>query len=184
MTLAFDITKSAFVPPIHVGAARSTKPSQPLILTCMGEVEHIEDDPALGIWWQHETRNVARCGSVAEAIASVPLARAAGKFASEVGEAPGFVPRLLVILDQDQRLVLAGELCPAEIRWCAPVTSDAEARQIVLEASRVRAQASYETGCDKFSAAKDLRHQATLLEGRLVDPFWRDEVRCVLKEMA
>lgn len=64
-----------------------------------------------------------------------------------------------------------------KLRWCEPVSGNAEARRIVREASRIRAEASYQTSCDNFGAAKDLRHKAGVLEGRLVDPFWRDEVK-------
>lgn len=182
MTVAFDLQKSAALPPVYVGAVAAIPPGQPLTITCAGEVQHVEDDPALGTWWQQQTLTVGHCASIAEAIAFASYAVEHGGVPLGDHEALGFSPRLFVILDRDLRLVLAGEICTSDIRWCAPVASDTEARQVVEFASRIRAEASYEMGWDNYSTAKRLRHEASVLEGRLVDPFWRDEVRRALKE--
>lgn len=182
MTVAFDIPQSGALPPVHIGRGIGTAPALPLVLTCVGEIEHTEDDPALGTWWQQRTLMICRCRSIADAIAFAGLAAARGDFARD-DAGGGFTPQLFVILDSDRRLVLAGEVSCLKICWCEPVSGDTEARGIVREASRIRAEASYETGCDNFGAAKDLRRKAGVLEGRLVDPFWRDEVRRVLREV-
>jgi hypothetical protein len=81
-------------------------------------------------------------------------------------------PQLLAILDRDERLVLAGAASDHAVAWCHPVTSAAEARGVVTEASQLRAQAGRATawGAD---LAQRLRHRADLLDGRLVDPLWR-----------
>lgn len=181
MTIAFDIPQFSALPPFHPGRAIGTAPALPLVLTCVGEIEHTEDDPALGTWWQQHTLVVCRCRSIADAIAFAGLAAARGDFAGD-NAAGGFTPQFFVILDSDRLLVLAGEVSCLKIRWCEPASDDTEARQIVRKASRIRAEASYETGCDNFGAAKDLRQKAGVLEGRLVDPFWRDEVRRFLRK--
>jgi hypothetical protein len=57
------------------------------------------------------------------------------------GIAPDTSPQLLAILDRDARLVLAGAASDYAVAWCNPVTSAAEARGVVTEASQLRAQA-------------------------------------------
>ncbi len=84
-----------------------------------------------------------------------------------------FVPQFVAVTDAVHGLVLAGKVRAGGVFWCRPVANDVEARQVVMEASRLRAQASAicERGDD---AAPDvLRKRARALEGRLVDPFWR-----------
>jgi hypothetical protein len=55
--------------------------------------------------------------------------------------APDAAPQLLAILDRDERLVLAGAASDHAVAWCHPVSSPAEARGVVTEASQLRAQA-------------------------------------------
>lgn len=86
---------------------------------------------------------------------------------------PGFQPRLAVIEDRSHGLVLAGAIRARVILWQPPVASDAEARRIVTEASRLRGQAFAADGRGDRKTAGTLRDQASLLEARLVDPFWR-----------
>ncbi|MCL4068913.1 hypothetical protein M3484_20340 [Pseudomonas sp. GX19020] len=181
MTVAFNLTEFALPPRVVVGDISIARPG-PLTVTCIGEVRHMEDDPALGPWWQQKTVTLGRCASIAEAISFISLAVARGDIAMEEGEALDFAPILFVILDRDKRLVLAGEMSGADVEWCDPVASDGEARQVVEAASRIRAEASYEAGWDNFSTAKGLRHKASVLEGRLVDHAWREEVRRILRE--
>ena len=82
-------------------------------------------------------------------------------------------PQLLAILDRDERLVLAGAASDHAVAWCHPVTSAAEARGVVTEASQLRAQAGRATAWGEPDLAQRLRHRADLLDGRLVDPLWR-----------
>ena len=89
------------------------------------------------------------------------------------GIAPDAPPQLLAILDRDQRLVLAGAASDHAVAWCHPVTSAAEARGVVTEASQLRAQAGRATAWGEPDLAPRLRHRADLLDGRLVDPLWR-----------
>jgi hypothetical protein len=81
--------------------------------------------------------------------------------------------QLLAILDPHERLVLAGAASDYAVAWCHPVTSAAEARGVVTEASQLRAQAVRAADWRETDMAQRLRHRADLLDGRLVDPLWR-----------
>jgi hypothetical protein len=87
--------------------------------------------------------------------------------------APDTAPQLLAILDSDERLVLAGAASDHDVAWCHPVTSAAEARGVVTEASELRAQAGRAAAWGEADLAQRLLHRADLLDGRLVDPLWR-----------
>ena len=89
------------------------------------------------------------------------------------GMAPDTAPQLLAILDRDERLVLAGAASDHAVAWCHPVTSAAEARGVVTEASQLRAQAGRASAWGEPDLAHRLGHLADLLDGRLVDPLWR-----------
>lgn len=89
------------------------------------------------------------------------------------GVAPDAAPQPLAILDRDERLVLAGAASDHAVAWCHPVTSAAEARGVVTEASQLRAQAGRASAWGEADLAVRLRHRADLLDGRLVDPLWR-----------
>jgi hypothetical protein len=87
--------------------------------------------------------------------------------------APDAIPQLLAILDIEERLVLAGAACDGAVAWCHPVSSAAEARAAVTEASQLRAQAGRAADWQEPDLARGLRHRADLFEARLVDPLWR-----------
>ena len=89
------------------------------------------------------------------------------------GIAPEAAPQLLAILDRDDRLVLAGAASDHAVAWCHPVTSAAEARGVVTEASQLRGQAGRAAAWGEPDLAVRLRHRADLLDARLVDPLWR-----------
>ena len=89
------------------------------------------------------------------------------------GIAPNVAPQLLVILDRDEGLVLAGAASDCAVAWCHPVMSAAEARGVVTEASQLRAQAGRAAAWGEPDLAQRLRHRADLLDARLVDPLWR-----------
>jgi hypothetical protein len=87
--------------------------------------------------------------------------------------APHAEPRMMAILDRDERLVLAGAAAKGAVAWCAPVTTATEARAVVMEASQLRAQASRAGDWQESDLVTRLRQRADLLEARLVDPVWR-----------
>lgn len=89
------------------------------------------------------------------------------------GMATNTAPQLLAIFDRDERLVLAGAASDHSVAWCHPVTSAAEARGVVTEASQLRAQAGRAADWGESDLAKQLRHRADVLDARLVDPLWR-----------
>ena len=89
------------------------------------------------------------------------------------GMATAAAPQLLAILDRDERLVLAGAASDHAVAWCHPVTSAAEARGMVTEASQLRAQAGRAAAWGEPDLTLRLRHRADLLDVRLVDPLWR-----------
>ena len=82
-------------------------------------------------------------------------------------------PQLLAILDCYQRLVLAGAASHGTVAWCHPVANALEARAVVTEAVKLRAQAGRAAAWGEPDLAKRLRHRADLLDARLVDPLWR-----------
>ncbi len=87
--------------------------------------------------------------------------------------APDAAPQMIAILDRDARLVLAGAASESAVAWCHPVTSAAEARSVVHEASQLRAQAGRAADWREPDLAQRLRQRADLLDARLVDPLWR-----------
>jgi len=100
------------------------------------------------------------------------------------GIAPDSAPQLLAILDRDERLVLAGAASDHAVAWCHPVTSAAEARGVVTEASQLRAQSGRAAAWGEPDLARRLRHRADLLDARLVDPLWRAFAARVLQVAA
>jgi len=93
---------------------------------------------------------------------------------------PSFDLRMAVIEDRSHGLVLAGAIRAGIILWQPPVASDAEARRIVTEASRLRGRAFAADGRGDRKTASTLRVRASLLEARLVDPFWRATAAALL----
>lgn len=85
-----------------------------------------------------------------------------------------FRPRIAVINDRDHGLVLAGAIRAGIVLWQQPVSSDAEARHIVSDASRLRGFAFSASGRGEHASAREFRFSAALLEARLVDPVWRE----------
>lgn len=95
---------------------------------------------------------------------------------------PAFIPNLLIIMDGQQRLCLAGRITPAGLVWCNPVASDAEARHVVEAACQLRAQAMAALDRAAPAEAQTLRFRAAALDGRLVDPLWRETAAMLLRQ--
>ncbi|NGQ93004.1 hypothetical protein G5V65_19100 [Rhodobacter sp. HX-7-19] len=126
-----------------------------------------------------------QCFSLGEVTCAEAAMRLAAQLVSK-GDYPGavalsdFQPRLAVIEDRAHGLVLAGAIRAGVILWQPPVASDAEARRILTEASGLRGQAFAAEGRWDPNVARTLRDRASLLEARLVDPFWREEAAALL----
>ncbi|ABI58366.1 hypothetical protein [Nitrosomonas eutropha] len=152
-------------------------------ITCQGNVEYLEDDPVYGSWWTPHTLILGNCGLIQDAMSLANTRVSQHDFdLTDAIDALNFAPELIVIRDRDGRLVLAGQVRGDNVRWCIPVASDEETEQIVKEVAELRSEASYEAGWDNFSTAQGLRFRARVLEGRLVDRFWRFHTRKVVLE--
>ena len=132
------------------------------------------DDPALDQLCFEREVDLGTCGDLAAAMTAARKAVASGHLDTGRDAALRLVPQFVTILDAEHDLVLAGEVQMGGVQWCAPVDSDAEARRVVNEACGLRAKARASTDADDPASAVTLLSRAQALEGRLVDPFWRD----------
>lgn len=132
------------------------------------------DDPALDQLCINREVDLGTCGDLAAALTLARKAVASGHLDAGRDAALRLVPQFVNILDADHGLVLAGEVQMGRVRLCAPVDSDAEARRVVSEACGLRAKARAAMDAADPASAAALLTRAQALEGRLVDPFWRD----------
>lgn len=132
------------------------------------------DDPALDQLRFDRDVDLGTCGDLAAAITVARKAVASGHIDAGRDAALRLAPQFVTILDAEHRLALAGEVQAGSIRWCTPVDNDAEARRVVNEACGLRAKARAATDTDDPASAAALLIRAQAMEGRLVDPFWRD----------
>lgn len=121
---------------------------------------------------------LGECPSPEEAMRFASLRLSRGDVCTGPDSFPHFRPRIMLIQDSDHGLVLAGEIRGGIILWQQPVVSDAEARRIVTEASRLRGLA-FRTSAP--AEAHEIRYRAAALETRLVDPFWREAAADLLR---
>ena len=140
----------------------------PLRLSCLGVASYDASDAANSY---DRVISLGERPSPEEAIQAAALRLSRGDICTGPDSFPYFQPRIMLIQDRDQRLVLAGEIRAGIILWQQPVASDAEARRIVTEASRLRGMAFR---ASDPGDARRLRYRAAALETRLVDPFWRE----------
>lgn len=140
----------------------------PLRISCLGVASYDASDAANSF---DRVIPLGECPSPEEAIQAAALRLSRGDICTGPDGFPYFQPRIMLIQAQDQRLVLAGEVRAGIILWQQPVASDAEARRIVAEASRLRGMAFRALDAGD---ARRLRYRAAALEARLVDPFWRE----------
>lgn len=150
----------------------------PLRVTCQCRAHW--EDPVLDQHCFERQIDLGTCGDLATAIAKAGTIVAPGFFLAERDPHLRLVPQIITILDAEHCLVLAGDVQAGLIRWCAPVDSDAEARRVVTDACGLRAAARAATDVGDPSSAAALLTRARSLEGRLVDPFWRDLASAVI----
>lgn len=132
------------------------------------------DDPALDQLCFEREVDLGIFGDLAAAMIVARTAVTSGLIAAGRDPALRLAPQFITILDAEHCLVLAGEVQAGLIRWCAPVDSDAEARRVVADACGLRAAARATTDVGDPASAAALLTRARSLEGRLVEPFWRD----------
>lgn len=140
----------------------------PLRISCLGVASYDAGDDADSF---DRMIPLGECPSPEEAMRFAALRLSRGDICTGPDSFPHFHPRIMLIQDRDHGLVLAGEIRAGIILWQQPVASDAEARRIVTEASRLRGLA-FRTIAP--AEARELRYRAAALEIRLVDPFWRE----------
>lgn len=140
----------------------------PLRVSCLGVASYDASDAANSF---DRVIPLGECQSPEEAIQAAALRLSRGDICTGPDNFPYFQPRIMLIQDRDERLVLAGEIRAGIILWQQPVASDAEAHRIVTEASRLRGMA-FRTSDP--AEARRLRYRAASLEARLVDPHWRE----------
>lgn len=150
----------------------------PLTISCNGEARYL--DPELGQWAFERSVSLGTCDSLAAAMMLVSSRFASGDIAYCDDPALRFTPQLIAVLDAEQGLVLAGEVSNRHVTWCQPVVSDAEARTVVTLVCRKRAEVQHLADLGRHAEASLLRRQAAVIEGRLVDPFWRDTAQLAL----
>lgn len=132
------------------------------------------DDPALDQLCINREVDLGTYGDLATAVTVARKAVASGHVDEGRDADLRLVPQFVTILDAEHGLVLAGEVRAGSVQWCTPVDSDAEARRMVNEACGLRAKARVAAVADDPASAALLLTRAQALEGRLVDPFWRD----------
>lgn len=147
----------------------------PLRISCLGVASTGAGDDAGSF---DRMIPLGECPSPEEAIRFAALRLSRSDICTGPDSFPHFRPRIMLIQDRDHGLVLAGEIRAGVILWQQPVTSHAEARRIVTEASRLRGLA-FRTSAP--AVARELRYRAAVLETRLIDPFWREAAADLLR---
>lgn len=150
----------------------------PLHLTCIGTAGYEGLD---GVDEFDRTIVIGQSASAEEAMNLASLRVAHGDIGISADETLRFHPRVITIQDSDLGLVLGGEIRAGIVLWQRPVASDAEARRIVTDATRLRGLAFAASGLGDHRAAPDHRYRASLLEARLVDPWWRETAADLLR---
>ncbi|MFN7101065.1 MAG: hypothetical protein ACK4N1_00415 [Pseudorhizobium sp.] len=140
----------------------------PLRISCLGVASYDASDAVNSF---DRVIPLGGCPSPEEAIQAASLCLSCGNICARQDSFPYFQPHIMLVQDCDHRLVIAGEIRAGIILWQQPVASDAEARRIVTEASRLRGMAFQ---ASDPGDARRLRYRAAALEARLVDPFWRE----------
>ncbi|MFN8680292.1 hypothetical protein ACDP63_03970 [Paracoccus sp. P2] len=153
---------------IDVLPALRRAPKLPLRISCLGIASYGPGGDAESF---DRMIPLGECSSPEEALRFAALCLSRGDIGTGSGSFPCFQPRILLIQDHEKGLVLAGEIRAGIVLWQPPVGSDAEARQVVTEASRLRGMALRTADP---AEARRLQYRAAVLEARLVDPFWRD----------
>lgn len=153
----------------------------PLRIACLGEVRYLDGDPTSCSYEAPRIFELVHVDTLAGAIAAIERLARQDRLYIRDDSAIGFKARLFIVRDDDDCQVLAGEPDGHGIRWCEPVASDGEARFVVAQACRLRAEAICEANADHHAEARALRFSASVLEGRLVHADWRVTTRIALK---
>ena len=145
----------------------------PLHISCLGVASSGAGDDSFD-----SMIPLGECPSPEESMRFAAVRLSRGDICTGPDSFPHFSPRIMLLQDRDHGLVLAGEIRGGIILWQQPVASDAEARRIVTEATRLRGLA-FRTSAP--AEAREIRYRAAALETRLVDPFWREAAAELLR---
>jgi len=155
---------------------RAQKP--PLCISCIGTASYDGCDEADGF---DRIVVIGESPSPEEAMTVASHRVARGDIRVGADDMLRFRPRIIVIQDCDQGVVLAGTIRAGIILWQQPVASDAEARHVVTEASKLRGAAFAASGRGEHGPAREYRYRAAQLEARLVDALWRETAAELLR---
>ena len=144
----------------------------PLRVSCRC-LAHWEDPMLEHLRFEHEAE-LGSCGDLSCAMARADTSVASGQIAADLDAALRLAPQVVIVLDADHCLVLAGDVQGGSIHGCAPVDGDAEARRVGAGACHLRAEARAAADDGDLAAADALRCHARAMKGHLVDPFWRE----------
>ena len=150
----------------------------PLRLSCMGTAGYEGLDEADEF---DRTVVIGQSASAEEAMILASQRVARGDIRVSADDTLRFHPRIVVIQDGDLGLVLGGEIRAGIVLWQQPVASDAEARHVVTEASKLRGAAFTAAGRGENASAREYRYRASQLEARLVDALWRETAAELLR---
>lgn len=152
---------------------------------CDGRFEYPEDERIWGTYHIDSSLKLGERGLIEEAMALAETCVKQHSFdLSGREDLISFSPELVIIHDDYGRYVLVGQVHAADIRWCPPVSSAAEAREVSSQVAEINREASFERGWDNFETARQLNRAARVLEGRLVHPFWRNYARAAIATAA
>lgn len=152
----------------------------PLRITCLGEARYLDDDSLSSVYCAPRRARLGECDSLDNAITAIERLVREDRIDIHDDSAVAFSLRLFIVEDNEHCLVLAGEPGQHGVTWCDPVASDGEARRVVDAASKLRGEAFRQATSDNHSVARTLRFRASVLEGRLVHPDWRQAARTAL----
>lgn len=178
------LSRQSHVAPIGTILARHVLPALqraqklPLRISCIGTAYCEGMDEADGF---DQIVAIGECPSPEDAMSVASRRVATGDIRVSADDMLRFRPRIIVIQDSDRGLVLAGMIRAGIILWQQPVASDAEARQVVTEASKLRGAAFAAAGRSEHGPARDYRYRASQLEARLVDALWRETAAELLR---
>lgn len=162
----------------HVLPALQRAQKSPLRISCIGTASYEGVNEADGF---DRIVVLGECPSPEKAMSVASHRVAAGDIRIGADDMLRFRPRIVIIQDCDQGLFLAGMIRAGIILWQQPVASDAEARQIVAEASKLRGAAFAAAGRGEHGPAREYRYRASQLEARLVDALWRETAAELLR---
>lgn len=160
-----DVLTRHVMPELHRAALL------PLRITCIGFASYDGGGEADSF---DRTVVIGQCPSPEEAMCLASERVSHGDIRVGSDEALRFQPRFAIIHDREYGLVLAGMVRAGIILWQQPVSSNAEARHIVADSSRLRGFAFAAADRGEQASAREFRFSAAMLEARLVDPVWRE----------